>query len=200
MPPPIDAFEPTPPASSARYHPLAVVLHWLLASMIVGTIVLGLYMTGLPFSMQRLRLFNWHKWIGITILALSLLRLGWRLRHPPPPLPASVVEAMPGWQRVAHSGTHRLLYVLFFVVPLLGWAYSSAYGFPVVLFGVLPLPDLWPVDKPLAENLLKPLHQAGAFALAGLALLHALAAIKHHFFDHDGLLDRMRLGSGRAGR
>jgi cytochrome b561 len=96
---------------------------------------------------------------------------------------------------------HLVLYALFFIVPLLGWAYTSARGLPVVLYGVLPLPDLLPLDKDMAENLLKPLHHAGAFALAGVAALHAVAALKHHVVDHDGLLDRMWIGPRRkAGR
>jgi len=75
-------------------------------------------------------------------------------------------------------------------VPLLGWAYSSAAGFPIVVFGVLPLPDFVPVNKPLSE-LIKPWHGYAAFALAGLAVLHVAAALKHQFIDRDGLLARM---------
>lgn len=176
---------------SPRYGPVAIALHWLLALMILCSLCLGVYMAGLPFSPLRLRLHNWHKWAGITILGLSALRLLWRLWHPPPPLPARIRAAMPGWQQAAHRGLHLLLYLLFFAVPLLGWAYSSALGFPVVWFGLVPLPDFVPVDKPFAESVLKPLHQIGAFTLAAVALLHAGAALKHHFIDHDGLLGRM---------
>lgn len=180
---------PTPPAP--RYGPVAIALHWLLALMILGAVCLGLSMTGLPLSPLRLRLYNWHKWAGITILALSAVRLLWRLSHPPPSLPARIRAAMPGWQWVAHRGLHLLLYLLFFAVPLLGWAYSSALGFPVVWLGVLPLPDFVPVDKDFAEAVLKPLHKIGAFGLVAAALVHAAAALKHHFVDRDGLLDRM---------
>ncbi len=181
------------PPSAARYTSTAIALHWLLALALVGIFCVGLYMVGLPFSPAKLKLINWHKWAGITILTLSALRLLWRLTHRPPPLPAQVQAAMPAWQRVAHHGTHGLLYALFFAVPLIGWAYSSAAGFPIVLFGVLPLPDLLPVDKDLAEAI-KPWHRAAAFALAALVLLHVAAALKHHFIDRDGLLGRMRFG------
>ncbi|MBT2301871.1 cytochrome b [Variovorax paradoxus] len=179
------------PADAARYGAVAMGLHWLLALLIVAAFSVGLYMSGLPFSPMRLRLINWHKWAGITILTLSALRLLWRLSHPPPPLPARIVEAMPGWQLVAHRGTHLLLYLLFFAVPLFGWAYSSGLGIPVVWFGLVPLPDLVPVDKDFAEAVLKPMHKGSAFTLAAVVLLHAAAALKHHFADHDGLLDRM---------
>ncbi len=189
-----------PPAALApdrvdarRYGAVAMGLHWLLALLIVAAFSVGLYMASLPFSPMRLKLINWHKWAGITILTLSAVRLLWRLSHPPPPLPARVVEAMPGWQLVAHRGTHLLLYVLFFAVPLLGWAYSSALGVPIVWFGILPLPDFVPLDKEFAEAVLKPLHQASAFTLAAVVVLHAAAALKHQFVDRDGLLDRMWL-------
>ena len=84
-----------------------------------------------------------------------------------------------------------MLYVFFFAVPLSGWAYSSAAGFPIMWFGVLPLPDWVPVNKELADVLLKPLHQTFAFALATLVVLHVMATLKHQFVDRDGLLLRM---------
>ena len=187
--------QPQPPLAdipdAPRYGTVAIALHWLLALMILASFGVGLSMTGLPFSPLRLKLYNWHKWAGITILALSALRLLWRLSHPPPPLPASIRAAMAGWQLAAHRGLHALLYLLFFAVPLLGWAYSSALGVPVVWLGLLPLPDFVPVDKAFAEAVLKPLHALGAFSLATLAGVHAAAALKHHFIDRDGLLGRM---------
>jgi cytochrome b561 len=178
-------------ARAPAYDAVAIGLHWLLAAAIVTSLGVGLTMTGLPFSPLQLKLFNWHKWAGITILLLSALRLLWRLAHRPPPLPADVLAAMPAWQRRAHRATHAGLYLLFFVVPLTGWAYSSARGFPVVWFGVWPLPDWVAVDKPFADAVLKPLHHACAYALAALALLHVAAALKHQWIDHDGLLRRM---------
>ncbi|MES2951015.1 MAG: cytochrome b [Pseudomonadota bacterium] len=182
----------TVPATQ-RYSGFAITLHWLLAIALVSIFSVGLYMADLPFSPQRLKLYNWHKWAGITILSLSVLRLVWRLTHRPPALPQAVARAMPGWQMQAYHATHVLMYALFFIVPLVGWAYSSAAGFPIVVFGLLPLPDFVPVSKELAE-LIKPWHQISAFALAGLVLLHVAAAVKHHFIDKDGLLQRMLPG------
>lgn len=177
----------------ARYHPISVLLHWLLGIAIVAVFAVGLYMADLPFSPQRLKLYNWHKWAGVVILGLSLVRLLWRLIHRPPELPSSIQNAMPAWQRTAHHATHHGLYLLFFAVPLLGWAYSSAAGFPIVLFGVMPLPDFVPVSPDLAEAL-KPLHKLSAFAMAALVLLHVAGALKHALIDRDGLLGRMGLG------
>ena len=175
---------------AARYGGVAILLHWLLALMIVGAFGVGLYMADLPVSPSRLKLYSYHKWAGITILALSALRLLWRLTHRPPADPP-----MPAWQARAAHATHGLLYALFFIVPLVGWAYSSAAGFPIVWFGVLPLPDFVPVDKALAEAI-KPWHQRSAMLLAALVLLHVAGALKHHWIDRDGLLRRMGVGRG----
>jgi cytochrome b561 len=100
---------------------------------------------------------------------------------------------MPEWQRKAAHAVHVALYLLFFAVPLAGWAYSSAAGFPVVVFGVLPLPDFVAPSKELAEAI-KPLHKILAFTMAALIVAHVGAALKHQFVDRDGLLGRMRPG------
>lgn len=173
---------------SPRYHPVSMTLHWLLALLILGSLAVGLYMTGLPFSPQRLKLYNWHKWAGVLILGLSAARLLWRLVQRPPAMPP-----MPAWQQRAAHGAHLALYLLFFAVPLSGWAYSSAAGFPIVLFAVLPLPDWVPVSRELAETL-KPVHHYLAYALAAVVGLHVAGALKHHFIDRDGLLLRMLPG------
>ena len=177
----------------ARYTSVAIALHWLLALVILGLFAVGVYMADLPFSPLRLKLYNWHKWAGVCFLALSVLRLLWRLTHRPPALSQTVLLGMPSWQVRAHHAVQHLMYLLFFAVPLIGWAYSSAAGFPIVLFGQLPLPDLLAPNKELAA-LIKPLHALSAFALVGLAALHIAAALKHHWIDRDGLMDRMLPG------
>jgi cytochrome b561 len=175
-------------APKERYDNVAIGFHWLLALMLLGSFCMGVYMADLPFSIQRLKLFNWHKWAGMTILALSVLRLLWRLRHAPPP------EAPgPHWQQVAAKATHRAMYLLCLAIPLVGWAYSSAEGFQIVVYGVLPMPNLLPVDKALAASI-KPWHGGLAYALAVLVVMHVAAGLKHHFVDRDGLLNRMRPG------
>lgn len=175
-----------------RYNTLSIILHWILALALFAIFCFGVYMADLPFSPSRLKLFNWHKWAGISILALSAFRLLWRVTHPAPPLPAPIEAAMPTWQITIHHATHFGLYALFFIVPLIGWAYTSAEGFPVVLFGQFPLPDFVGVDKALAA-MIKPWHKFSAFALAILVVLHVAAALKHQLIDRDGLLKRMSL-------
>ena len=170
---------------SHRYTGVAIALHWLMALMIAGNLAVGLTMARMPLSPTRLLLYNGHKWTGALVLALAALRLLWRLRHQPPMLPP-----MAPWQHVAARLSHAALYLLFFAVPLLGWAYSSAAGFPLVLFGLLPLPDWVPVDRALAQAL-KPWHGRLAWLLGGLVLLHIAAAAKHQLVDRDGLTNRM---------
>jgi len=175
-----------PPMSDARYTRTAVALHWLLAFAILASLAVGTVMADMALSPTRLKLINWHKWAGIAILLLSAARLAWRLTHRPPALPA----ATPPWQARAAALAHAGLYALFFAVPLAGWTYSSAAGFPVVWFGVVPLPDLVPVDRELADGL-KTVHRLLAWALAALVVLHVAAALKHQWVDRDGLLARM---------
>ena len=175
----------SPATTLARYTGTAIALHWLLAVMIAGSFAVGLYMVDLPFSPQRLKLYNWHKWAGVLILTLSAARLLWRLTHRPP-----AAAPMPAWQARAAHAAPLALDVLFFAVPLMGWAYSSAAGFPIVLFGVLPLPDFVPVSRELADAL-KPWHGWLAKGLAAVVALHVAGALKHQFIDHDGLLRRM---------
>ena len=171
---------------SLRYTRFASVLHWLLALFITGSFVFGLYMVDLPFSPARVKQYNWHKWAGITILALSALRLLWRLGHRPPALNANT----PVWQARASHATHALLYTLFFAAPVAGWAYSSAAGFPVVYFGLFRLPDLVARSTELAETL-KLTHRVLTYSLAALVGLHVAAALKHQWIDRDRLLARM---------
>lgn len=172
--------------TSARYTRPAIAFHWLLALLITGSFVFGLYMVDLPFSPARLKQYNWHKWAGITILTLSALRLLWRLAHRPPALDSTT----PVWQARASQAAHAFLYALFFAAPLAGWAYSSAAGFPVVYFGLFQLPDLVSRSPELAETL-KLVHQILTYSLAALVVLHVAAALKHQWIDRDRLLARM---------
>lgn len=172
--------------SNTRYSGTAIALHWLMALGLPATFALGYYMVDLPFSPAKLQFYSWHKWAGITLFLLALLRLGWRLSHPAP----APVAGMPAWQRLAAEGTHHALYLLMLAIPLSGWLMSSAKGVPTVYFGLLRLPDLVQRNVELG-NALAWLHGSLNLALAALVTLHAAAAIKHHLIDRDDTLARM---------
>ncbi len=169
-----------------RYTHTAVTLHWLIALLIFAAFPLGMYMHDLPLSPHKLRLYSYHKWIGVTIFLLAVMRLSWRVTHRPPPLPAT----MPAWERIAAESVHYLLYILIFVIPVSGWLMSSAKGMQTVWFGVLPLPDLVGKDKALGDFLLE-VHETLNFTMLGLLFAHVGAALKHHFIQHDDILARM---------
>jgi len=169
-----------------RYTATAIALHWLVVLLILCSAALGLYMVGLPFSPAKLKLYSWHKWIGVSIFLVALLRALWRLAHPAPAMPA----ATPRWQRAAAAASHLLLYLLVIVIPLSGWVMSSALGVQTVYLGVLPLPDLLAKDKALGEQL-KLVHGALNWTLAAVVAVHIAAALRHHFVDRDDVLQRM---------
>ncbi|HRD88734.1 MAG TPA: cytochrome b [Accumulibacter sp.] len=171
---------------ATRYTHPAIALHWLMAVLLTGLFGLGLYMSELALSPEKLKLYSWHKWAGVSAFLLVLLRLAWRAGHPPPALPA----AMPRWQQAASHALHHLLYLLMVAIPLSGWLMSSAKGFQTVYFGVLPLPDLLAKDKALGE-LLETVHATLNYTLAVLVVAHVAAALKHHLLDRDDVLLRM---------
>ncbi len=176
-------------AANGRYTRTAIALHWTMAVLIVANVVLGWTMSDLPFSPARIRLFNYHKWTGITILLLAAARLAWRLGHRPPPIPDDVTA----WQRRAAHAVHGLLYALFFAVPLAGWAYSSAAGFPITFLGLIRLPDWVPVDEALAKQLMS-LHATLAYGLAAVVVLHVAAALRHAMHEPVHYLRRITPG------
>lgn len=168
------------------YTPTAKVLHWLMAALLFGLLALGFYMHDLPLSPDKLKLYSWHKWAGVTAFLLVVLRLLWRSTHLPPPLPATMSRAL---QLAAHAG-HMALYLLMIAVPLSGWLMSSAKGFQTVYFGVLPIPDLLGKDKELGETLAL-VHKSLNLLFVALLSGHIGAALKHHFIDRDDILKRM---------
>ncbi|WP_296631504.1 MULTISPECIES: cytochrome b [unclassified Thiobacillus] len=172
--------------SAMRYSTPAIVLHWLVALLIFVAFPLGLYMADLPLSPEKLKLFSYHKWIGVTVFMLAGLRVVWRLTHTPPPLPASVAS----WQRRASAVAHGLLYLLILVIPISGWLMSSAKGVQTVWFGVLPLPDLIGKDKALG-HLLEEVHETLNYTLLALVVLHVAGALQHHFIERQPFLQRM---------
>lgn len=169
-----------------HYTKTAIFLHWLVGLGIIGTLAMGLYMEGLPLSPSKLQLYSWHKWAGMSLLVLAIVRLAWRLSHPAPDLP----ETMGPISRLAAHAGHWVLYVLMIAIPLSGWLMSSAQGFPVVWFGVLPLPDLVAKNAELGA-VLKDTHMLLNYTLIAVLIGHIGAALQHHFIKKDNVLIRM---------
>ena len=169
------------------YTRTAKALHWIMAILIGGLLVLGLYMQDLPLSPQKLALYSWHKWFGVTVFVLLWFRLAWRLSHPPPDLSDSL---SPRLRRAAHAG-HVSLYVLMILIPLSGWLMSSAKGFQTVWFGLVPIPDLIGKSRALGD-LLQQVHKVLNIILMLALAGHILAALWHHFVLKDDTLRRMR--------
>ncbi len=169
-----------------RYTGTAKSLHWVMAILLFGLLALGFYMHDLPLSPEKLKLYSWHKWAGVTAFLLVLVRLGWRVTHLPPALPASMPRIM---QLAAHAG-HFALYALMIAIPLSGWLMSSAKGFQTVWFGVLPIPDLLDKNKELGD-LLAVVHKVLNLLFVAVLAGHIGAALKHHFIDKDDILTRI---------
>ena len=177
---------------NARYTKTAKGLHWLMAVLFFGMLGLGFYMQGLPLSPDKLKLYSWHKWVGVTVFLLALFRIAWRVTHQPPALSSSMPRLM---QIAAHAG-HHMLYMLMFLIPLSGWLMSSAKGFQTVWFGILPIPDLLEKNK-LLGDLLQTVHVSLNYLFIAVLIGHIGAALKHHFIDKDDILTRMLPGSGK---
>ena len=169
--------------SSRHFTRTAILLHWLIALIIAVAFPVGLLMGDMPVSPLRIKVFVWHKWAGLTVLWLAMVRLGWRATHGAPALP----ESMPRWQMRASKAVQWAIYALLFAVPLSGWTFSSAAGYGVRYLNLINLPNLVAKNKELADQL-KDLHETLNWTLLALVALHAAAALKHHFIDRDGVL------------
>ena len=170
-----------------RYDAVAIGFHWVVAALVLAQLALGWWMIELPKSPAGLRAgwFNVHKSIGITIGLLMLARLGWRARHPAPPLPAS----LPRWQALAARANHAALYACLIVMPLSGYLGSVFSGYPIKYFGVV-LPH-WGWASPALKELFSILHFGTVWLLMALIALHIGAALKHLLVNRDGVVARM---------
>ncbi|GGF46612.1 hypothetical protein GCM10007301_02650 [Azorhizobium oxalatiphilum] len=152
----------------------------------------GIAMMNLPSGRAQDQLFDLHRSLGILILTLAVLRVVARILFRVPPAPAGV----PRWQWLAANVVHYLLYALIFVMPLLGWACSSAFGAKVRVFGLFTLPDLVAKNEAMSD-FYGQIHAVLGFVMAGLVVLHILAGLYHGFVRRDGVLSRMLPSSGR---
>lgn len=169
-----------------KYTGPAIALHWIMALGLLGMLFLGIWMTSLPDSDAKFKLYDWHGWTGVTMLVLALCRLAWRLTHRPPELPGT----LPDFARHAAETAHNVLYVLMLAQPIVGWLMNSANGYPTSWFGVLTLPTLIPKDEAFGHQL-QVLHGALGYSLLALIGVHVAAALKHQLIDKTGLLSRL---------
>ena len=183
-----------PKTTVSRYNNFAISLHWLMAFLIIGMLIVGKYLHHLDQTDPlRFTLTQWHKTFGILILLLAVVRLLWRLTHRAPEHPANA----PGWERFAANISHIALYALLFIAPVTGWMMVSVspLNIDTYLFNVIPWPHLpWLqdlVNRESAEARFRQSHVISTGALIALLLLHVGAALKHHFIDKDTVLTRM---------
>lgn len=173
-------------ATKTSYSGVAKVLHWLSALMIVLAVGLGIAMTNAQPGQTQNQLYDLHRSFGALILLVAGVRLLWRLYDPPPAPEAG----MPEWQRRAALYTHRLLYLILIVLPLLGWAGTSAFRAKIMIFGLFELPPILPENRAVSEVLLE-MHELLAFTLCAILVVHIGAALHHHFVRRDSTLKRM---------
>jgi cytochrome b561 len=182
-----------------RYSTVAIILHWLIAALIIWNLWLGVTMVG-QHGLAKFNNFQLHKSLGITVLVLSLLRLGWRIANPPPP----EAPGMAHWEKTVSTLVHWAFYVIMIGMPLTGWLSVSASptGIPTILYRIGGFPGIsWP-HLPIAADLALPqkkalesasntIHIYLSFSAYALITLHVLGALKHQFFDPNPVLPRM---------
>ncbi len=192
-----------------RYTKTAVVLHWLIAIAIFGMFALGWYMSDLPkeapkqmaydlfdwgiYTWQlaeeaspRTFYFNLHKSIGISILALIIIRIMWRIFHKPPPLLSSYKT----WERKLATGTHHLLYLLMVALPVSGLIMATYSKYGVKWFGLSFIKGL---DNTPMRKVFEEAHELIGVIILVMLILHIVGALKHKFIDKDDTLKRMSL-------
>jgi cytochrome b561 len=175
------------PEARRRYDRFAAALHWLTAALLVVQIAVGFVFHAMDRGPVRSEWFTWHKTLGVTILLLALVRLGWRLGHRPPPFPSG----LPRWQRRIALWNHRLLYFVLIALPLTGLIAVSAYTGQdsIALAGGLSLPPIPGVPEGVGE-IGEEVHKNLVLLTVALIALHLAAALWHRF-------ERRRLMTGR---
>ena len=184
----VEVSRPTTTAVPA-YTATARVLHWLVAALVLLMVPLGIVIANEWGGPVQQPLYNLHKSVGALLLPLVVVRLIYRLLHPPLPLPADIAAI----QQFAAYATHWSLYVLLIVQPIIGLIATSAYRAPIPVFGLFELPPVWPENRALSEQLFA-VHRFLGIAIGVVASMHIAAALHHHFVRRDQVLMRMISG------
>ena len=167
-----------------RYGVIAILLHWVMAILLIGLLVLGLYMVAVPISLEKLKLYGWHKEYGMLALMLVMIRMVWRVANIIPSL------SLPLWEIIAARTVHWAFYGFMFAMPITGWIITSAAGLPVSFFGLFVFPNLVSPHPDLMQ-LFQEIHEWLGYGLIATIVLHTSAALKHHFINKDDILKRM---------
>jgi cytochrome b561 len=180
----------TPLANSAqRYGAVAILLHWAMAALLLVLLAMGFYMVRLPdvgFDTDKITLILVHKALGMLALVAVVARLAWRVLNPLPRL----ADGLPVWQQVAARFVHLWFYALMFALPLTGWLMNSAGGYPLPFFGLFDVPDIASRNEYLFRVWIA-VHRWLAYAMVLLLVVHAGAALRHHWQLRDDTLRRM---------
>lgn len=176
--------------ANAGYAGTAKFLHWLILALLIAQFIVAWSMPDIGRNTPLTTIISLHFSIGVLVLAVAVVRLAWRLTHGEP----EPEDGLPPWQAQSARFLHWLLYLLLFVVPILGWINASWRGMAVTLFGLFELPKLIATRAP-GWNWSGDIHMLLAnYALLGLIGLHVAAALYHHFLRRDGVLRRMLPG------
>jgi cytochrome b561 len=191
--------------SQTRYSTVAITLHWAIAALVLTNIAVGFVMEGLAPPLKAVAV-PFHFSCGMTVLALTALRVLWRLTHKPPPLSAGLRP----WERMAAHGAHALLYLLMIAMPLIGWSIISAHPpraeGAAQIWGYLRLAALSPIShladpaQKAAHGIFVDAHVAGGWILVAVLTLHVAGALKHQWIDREPALARMGIGRRDPGR
>lgn len=169
-----------------RYGLTARIIHWLTAILVLAMVPAGLTMIRIDSGPLQNQLFDFHRSVGVVLMVLTVIRLGYRLTHKPAPLP----DEMPLWQQYAAKTTHAFLYAFLLVNPFIGWVATSAFGAPISVFGLFTMPAIVEKNRELSEQLFT-VHETLGLLFTAAVLMHIAAALYHGIIRRDGVLSRM---------
>jgi len=167
------------------YDPFTKLMHWLVFILVAAQYAVGEFMPHIGRKAQDVGLIALHFSLGSAVMVAIVVALAWRVIHPVPQ-----TTEIPRWQQILATFTHWVLYLLIFVMTILGWAATNFRGWPVNLFGVIPLPALANKGDSWAHTA-GDIHTFLVNVLLGLVAIHVLAALYHHFIARDRVLRRM---------
>lgn len=176
-------------AGDERYNGVAIAFHWTIAVLVLANLPLGLLHDWIERNLDYSAMWI-HKSIGLTVLVLTIGRIGWRLAHRPPPLPPGFAR----WEAAAAATVHISFYVVLLALPITGLVRSSGGPYPLTWFGLFDVPKLPVTEDGAADRLASALHDRLGWLMLGLAVLHIAAAVRHRFWLKDKVLERMLPG------